>query len=36
MPPDDYGSEYYLTGRQTPPGLEQLIDTLRAVHLPMR
>jgi DNA-binding transcriptional LysR family regulator len=27
---------YYPTGRQTPPGLKQLIDTLRAVHLPAR
>jgi len=27
---------YYPTGRQTPPGLRQLIDALRAVHLPPR
>jgi DNA-binding transcriptional LysR family regulator len=27
---------YYPTGRQTPPGLRQLIETLRAVHLPAR
>ena len=27
---------YYPTGRQTPPGLRQLIETLRAVHLPPR
>jgi DNA-binding transcriptional LysR family regulator len=27
---------YYPTGRQTPPGLKQLIDTLREVHLPAR
>jgi DNA-binding transcriptional LysR family regulator len=25
---------YYPTGRHTPPGLRQLIETLRAVHLP--
>jgi DNA-binding transcriptional LysR family regulator len=24
---------YYPTGRQTPPGLRQLIETLRAAHL---
>jgi DNA-binding transcriptional LysR family regulator len=27
---------YYPTGRQTPPGLRQLIETLRAIHLPAR